>query len=135
MSTFLTDHLVRTPGAPGLSVENRHCVRATVDGRVSARQGAMVAYRGELQIRTQGQGVRKLLKRAVTGEGLALMEVAGRGEVWFAELAKDVALLRVGPGDGISVAGRSVLAIVQPSEGPLIPKGDGAGDVIGELLG
>ncbi|WP_051472437.1 AIM24 family protein [Patulibacter minatonensis] len=107
---FLTRSLVRTSSAPGMTVENQHCVRATVDGALMARQGAMVAYRGDLTIATKGQGVKKLLKRAVTGEGLPLMEVAGRGEIWFAELAKHVAVLPVSADAGLAVAGRCVLA-------------------------
>lgn len=89
-----------------LVLENPYCVRATVDGQVLARQGAMVAYRGDLTLATRGQGVKKLLKRAVTGEGLPLMDVSGRGEIWFADLAKNVLIL---PGDGLSVTGKGVL--------------------------
>jgi uncharacterized protein (AIM24 family) len=89
-----------------MSLQNPYCVRYVVDGRMVARQGAMVAYRGELTIRTKGQGARKLVKRAVTGEGLGLMEVEGRGEIWLADLAKNVFII---PGDGLSVAGKSVL--------------------------
>ena len=87
---FIAEHTVKPSTQPGMSVENPYCVRYTVDGQVLARQGAMVAYRGDLAIRTKGQGVRKLVKRAVTGEGVGLMEVEGRGEIWFADNAKNV---------------------------------------------
>jgi uncharacterized protein (AIM24 family) len=93
----------------GMCIQNRHCVRYDLDGRVVARQGAMVAYRGDLQIRTLGQGVKKLLKRAVTREGVALMEIDGRGIVWFADLAKNVVVLTLEPGDRLSVTGKTVL--------------------------
>jgi uncharacterized protein (AIM24 family) len=92
-----------------MSVENPYCVRYAIDGQMLARQGAMVAYRGDLTIQTKGQGVRKLLKRAVTGEGLALMEVAGRGEMWLADLAKNVFILTLAAGDDLSITGKSVL--------------------------
>lgn len=104
--SFLAEHTVRDPTQPGMSMQNQYCVRYTVDGRMLARQGAMVAYRGELTIRTKGQGLRKLAKRAMTGEGLGLMEVEGRGEMWFADLARNVFIV---PGEGLSVAGKSVL--------------------------
>lgn len=66
----------------------------------------MIAYSGDLTIQTGSQGLRKLLKRAVTGEGVPLMEVTGRGEIWLADLAKNVLLI---DGDGLAVAGKSVL--------------------------
>jgi uncharacterized protein (AIM24 family) len=103
---FIAEHTVQPRHEPGMSVENAYCVRYTVDGRMVARQGAMVAYRGEVTIRTKAQGMRKLMKRAVTGEGLPLMEIEGRGDVWLADLAKNVFIV---PGDGLSVAGKSVL--------------------------
>lgn len=93
----------------GMSVENAFCIRCSVDGRVIARQGSMVAYRGDLEIRTLGQGMRKLLKRAATGEGVALMEVEGRGDIWFADLAKYVYILTLEADDGLSINGKSVL--------------------------
>jgi uncharacterized protein (AIM24 family) len=104
--SFIAEHAVQPATEPGMSLQNPYCVRYVVDGRMVARQGAMVAYRGELTIRTKGQGARKLVKRAVTGEGLGLMEVEGRGEIWLADLAKNVFII---PGDGLSVAGKSVL--------------------------
>jgi uncharacterized protein (AIM24 family) len=103
---FITEHIVAPASQPGMSLQNPYCVRYTMDGRMVARQGAMVAYRGDLTIRTKGQGVRKLVKRAVTGEGLGLMEVDGRGEIWLADLAKNVFIV---DGDGLSIAGKSVL--------------------------
>lgn len=108
--TFIAEHTVQPPSQPGMSLQNPYCVRYTVDGRMVARQGSMVAYRGDLTIQTLGQGVRKLVKRAVTREGLGLMEVEGRGEIWLADLAKNVFIVA---GDGLSVAGKSVLCLDQ----------------------
>jgi hypothetical protein len=66
--TFIAEHTVQASTQPGMSLQNPYCVQYTVDGLMLARQGAMVAYRGDLTIRTRGQGVRKLVKRAATGE-------------------------------------------------------------------
>lgn len=103
---FIAEHTVKPSTGPGMSLENPYCVRYTVDGQLLARQGAMVAYRGDLTIRTKGQGVRKLVKRAVTGEGVGLMEIEGRGEIWCADNSKNVFIV---DGDGLSIAGKSVL--------------------------
>jgi uncharacterized protein (AIM24 family) len=106
---FLAEHTVQPTDKPGMSLQNPYCVRYSLDGPMTARQGAMVAYRGDLTIQTKSQGVRKLIKRTVTREGLALMDVAGRGEIWLADLAKNVFVLALTPGEDLSVTGKNVL--------------------------
>jgi uncharacterized protein (AIM24 family) len=103
------EHTVQPATTPGLSLQNPYCARYAVDGDVMARQGAMVAYRGDLKIQTKGQGLGKFLKRAVTGEGVALMEVSGRGEIWFADESRNVFVLDVGHDDQYTISGKSVL--------------------------
>jgi len=92
-----------------MSVENAKCLRYVVNGDMLARQGAMVAYRGNLQFERKGQGVGGMLKRAVTGEGLPLMTVRGQGEAWFAHEAQNCFVVEVEPGDLFTVNGRNVL--------------------------
>lgn len=104
--SFLAEYVVQASTQPGMSLQNQYCVRYAVDGRMLARQGAMVAYRGELTIKTKGQGIRKLAKRALTGEGVPLMEVEGQGEIWLANLARNAFIV---PGDGLTVTGKCVL--------------------------
>ncbi|MDT3728168.1 AIM24 family protein [Streptomyces sp. DSM 41972] len=106
---FSGEHMVRPAAAPGMTVENAKCLRYTVDGEMLARQGAMVAYRGNLQFERKGQGVGGMLKRAVTGEGLPLMAVRGQGEAWFAQEAQNCFVVEVDPGDEFTVNGRNVL--------------------------
>lgn len=106
---FSAEHTVQPPTQAGMSLQNPYCVRYAVDGSVHAKQGAMVAYRGNLQLQVKGQGAKNFLKRAATGEGLALMEAQGRGEIWFADTAKNVFVLGLDQGDGLSVSGQSVL--------------------------
>ncbi|MBM7092669.1 AIM24 family protein [Streptomyces sp. NPDC012461] len=106
---FSSRHMVQPATAPGMTVENAKCIRYTVDGEMLARQGAMVAYRGSLQFERKGQGVGGMLKRAVTGEGLPLMSVRGRGEAWFAQEAQNCFIVDVEPGDEFTVNGRNVL--------------------------
>nr|WP_203587714.1 AIM24 family protein [Actinospica acidiphila] len=101
--------MVQPAAAPGMTVENAKCLRYTVDGEMLARQGAMVAYRGNLQFERKGQGVGGMLKRAVTGEGLPLMAVRGQGEAWFAQEAQNCFVVEVDPGDEFTVNGRNVL--------------------------
>ncbi|MFF7091255.1 AIM24 family protein [Streptomyces rubradiris] len=106
---FSSQHVVRPAVAPGMSVENAKCVKYAVHGEMYARQGAMVAYRGDLAFERKGQGVGGMLKRAVTGEGLPLMAVRGQGEAWFAHEAQNCFIVDVEPGDQFTVNGRNVL--------------------------
>ncbi|MBB4790153.1 uncharacterized protein (AIM24 family) [Streptomyces nodosus] len=92
-----------------MSVQNEKSIRYVVNGEMLARQGAMVAYRGDLQFERKGQGVGGMLKRVVTGEGLPLMAVRGQGEAWFAHQAQNCFIVEIEPGDEFTVDGRNVL--------------------------
>ncbi|MFF5444135.1 AIM24 family protein [Streptomyces sp. NPDC012888] len=106
---FAADHLVRPATAPGMTLQNAKSVRYVVDGEVLARQGSMIAFRGELRFERKGQGIGGMLKRAVTGEGLPLMSVRGRGEAWFAHRAGNCFIVDLEAGDAFTVNGRNVL--------------------------
>ncbi|MEV0260016.1 AIM24 family protein [Streptomyces sp. NPDC050617] len=106
---FAAEHMAQPATAPGMTVQNAKSIKYTVQGECYARQGSMIAFRGDLQFEKQGQGVGKFLKRAVTGEGLALMAVRGQGEVWFAHEAANCFIVDLAPGDGLTVNGRNIL--------------------------
>ncbi|WP_306322784.1 MULTISPECIES: AIM24 family protein [unclassified Streptomyces] len=106
---FASEFMVQPAAAPGMTVQNAKSIRYVVDGEMLARQGAMVAYRGNLKFERKGQGVGGMLKRAVTGEGLAVMKVRGQGEAWFAQEAQNVFVVDIEPGDVFTVNGRNVL--------------------------
>src|SRR5215216_8008225 len=76
------------------TLQNPRMLRVALDGEVMARQGAMVAYQGEVDFAYQGAGgMGKLFKKAFTGEGMALMKVSGQGDVFFAVDAMEVHLV------------------------------------------
>jgi len=130
---FASENMAAPATAPGMTQQNAKSLKYALDGECYARQGAMIAYRGELQFEKQGQGIGKFLKRAVTGEGLALMAVRGRGEVWFAHEAANCFIIDLAPGDGITVNGRNVLCF-DPSLSYEIKVVKGAGMVGGGLF-
>ena len=79
-------------------------------GQVMARQGAMVAYQGQAKFEHGGSGgLKGMLKKAVTGEGLPLMRVSGDAEVFFAQQAGDVHVVDL-ENDTLSVNGMNILA-------------------------
>ena len=106
---FSNENMVQPAYAPGMSVQNAKSIKYAVNGEMLARQGAMIAFRGNLQFERKGQGVGGMLKRAVTGEGLALMAVRGQGEAWFAHEAQNCFIIDIEPGDVFTVNGRNVL--------------------------
>jgi uncharacterized protein (AIM24 family) len=106
---FNSQNMAQQATTLGLSLQHPKCVKAAINGELLARQGAMIGFRGNLGFEVKSQGVGKFLKRAFTGEGLALMSVRGHGEVWFASLAHDCFLVDLEPGDALSINGRNVL--------------------------
>lgn len=100
-------------GAGPVALQNSRLLRCSVTPGVAvvARQGTMVAYQGDVSFERQGAGgVTKALKRAATGEGLAMMRADGSGDVFFADGGQHVFLLQLAGGPGLSVNGRNVLA-------------------------
>ena len=106
---FKSDNMAEPPTQVGMTLQHSKCVKYAVNGEVLARQGAMVAYRGNLAFEVKSQGVGNFLKRAVTGEGVSLMAVRGQGEVWFASAAADCFILELDPNDALSINGKNVL--------------------------
>jgi uncharacterized protein (AIM24 family) len=76
---------------------------------VMARNGAMVAYQGDVRFEHKGGGLGRLLKKAATGESLRLMEARGSGELFLASQAMLVHVLRL-QNDALTVNGANILA-------------------------
>jgi uncharacterized protein (AIM24 family) len=76
-----------------------------------ARQGAMVAYQGQVEFKALGAGgIGKFLKQKLTGEGVPLMRLSGRGDVFLADDASEIFIIDLEPGDALSVNGKNVIA-------------------------
>jgi uncharacterized protein (AIM24 family) len=76
---------------------------------VMAKNGAMVAYQGEVRFEHKGGGLGRFLKKAATGESLRLMQAEGTGEVFLAYQAMLVHVLHLNQ-DSITVNGENILA-------------------------
>ncbi|MFG3282579.1 AIM24 family protein [Streptomyces sp. NPDC048111] len=106
---FAQENMAQPAAVAGMTLENAKSIKYAVNGEMLARQGAMIAYRGNLQFERRGQGLGGMLKRAVTGEGLPLMAVSGQGEAWFAHEAQNCFIVDIEPGDALTINGRNVL--------------------------
>ena len=77
---------------------------------VQARLGSMVAYQGDVHFEHAGSGgLNRWVKKAVTGEGTKLMKIEGTGEVFLADQAQDIHLIKL-ENDSITCNGANVLA-------------------------
>jgi uncharacterized protein (AIM24 family) len=77
---------------------------------IQAKLGSMVAYQGEVSFEHAGSGgMSRMIKKAVTGEGTQLMKMSGTGEVFLADTAQDIHLIKL-ENDAITCNGANVLA-------------------------
>jgi uncharacterized protein (AIM24 family) len=108
---FAAENMEKESHQPGLRLQNSKMLKAELNGEIMARTGTMVAYQGQVQFQALGSGgVGKWLKSKLTGEGVPLMKVSGRGDVFFADRSADVHLIDLEQGDAISINGANVLA-------------------------
>jgi uncharacterized protein (AIM24 family) len=115
------------------ALQNPRLLRIALDGEVMARQGSMVAYQGQLDFAYQGSGgMGRFLKKTFTGEGLPLMKVSGRGDLFLADDASEVHLITL-EGDSVTVNGRNVLAF-EPTLSWDIKRVEGASMMSGGLF-
>ena len=77
---------------------------------IQAKAGSMVAYQGDVTFEHAGSGgMGRMLKKAVSGEGTTLMKMTGTGEVFLADQAQDIHLIKL-ENDYITCNGANVLA-------------------------
>jgi uncharacterized protein (AIM24 family) len=101
---------------------------------VMAKNGAMVAYQGDVHFEHKGGGLGRLLKKAATGEQLRLMEASGAGELFLASQAMLVHVLRLQE-DSVTVNGENILAFQTGIEWDVTRvKGGTAGVLAGGLF-
>jgi uncharacterized protein (AIM24 family) len=108
---FAAENMEKESQQPGMRLQNSKLLKVEMNGEMMARTGTMVAYQGQMQFQALGSGgVGKWLKQKVTGEGVPLMKVSGRGDLFLADRAADIHLVDMEQGDAISINGANVLA-------------------------
>jgi uncharacterized protein (AIM24 family) len=100
-----------TEGTEAFNLQNSKLLKVELsDVTIQAKLGSMVAYQGDVNFEHAGSGgMSRMLKKAVTNEGTTLMKISGKGEVFLADMAQDVQLLKL-DGDQITANGANVLA-------------------------
>jgi uncharacterized protein (AIM24 family) len=101
---------------------------------VMARNGAMVAYQGDVHFEHKGGGLSRLIKKAATGESLKLMQANGTGELFLAHQAMLVHVMRL-ENDSMTVNGSNILAFEAGIDWDITRvKGGAAGMLAGGLF-
>ncbi|WP_435593115.1 AIM24 family protein [Nocardia sp. bgisy118] len=95
----------------GIQKQGGKMIKVGLAGEVMARAGSMVAYQGELQFQALGSGgIGRAIQQRLTGEGVPLMKVSGRGDLFLANSAADVHIIDLDGSDGLTINGSNVLA-------------------------
>lgn len=98
-------------GGAGIQKQGSKMCKVGLNGDVMARSGSMVAYQGEMSFQALGAGgIGNAIKQKLSGEGVPLMKVSGRGDLFLADASADVHLIDLDGSDGLTVNGANVLA-------------------------
>ena len=100
-----------TQSQDAFALQNSKLLKVRLEAvTIQAKLGSMVAYQGDVTFEHAGSGgLGRMLKKAVSGEGVQLMKVTGRGEVFLADQAQDIHLIYL-ENDMITVNGPNLLA-------------------------
>jgi uncharacterized protein (AIM24 family) len=100
-----------TEGGESFRLQNSKLLKVELSGlEIQAKLGSMVAYQGDVKFEHAGSGgLSRMIKKAVTSEGTDLMKISGSGEVFLADMAQEIQLLRLDD-ETITVNGIHVLA-------------------------
>jgi uncharacterized protein (AIM24 family) len=100
-----------TKSQEAFALQNSKLLKVRLEAvTIQAKLGSMVAYQGDVTFEHAGSGgLGRMLKKAVTGEGIQLMKVTGSGEVFLADTAQDIHLIHL-DNDMITVNGPNLLA-------------------------
>jgi uncharacterized protein (AIM24 family) len=93
-------------------LESVRMLEVHVKGRIWAKLGSMVAYRGQLRFVREGAlegGLGRALKKLVSSEAAPLVKIEGQGIAYLADRGKHVTVLRL-QGDTLNVNGSDLLA-------------------------
>lgn len=97
-------------------LETPRILEVNLMDQVWAKAGSMISYNGEIKFEREGlleHGVGRLFKKAMTGEGSALMKASGRGRLYLADQGKKITIFDL-DGESITVNGNDLLAF-EPS--------------------
>ncbi len=100
-----------TQSTESFALQNSKLLKVSLrDVTIQAKLGSMVAYQGEVKFEHAGAGgMARLVKKMTTGEDVKFMKCTGSGELFLAEQAQEIHILRLDD-DQITCNGANLLA-------------------------
>jgi len=117
MGKYSIDEFIDSTGQRDLGegtfeLERDRLLEINLEGKVWTKMGSMVAYLGDIKFTREGvmeHGIGKMLKKAVTGEGVRLTKAEGTGKLYLADSGKKISVLNL-DNQSIFVNGNDLLA-------------------------
>jgi uncharacterized protein (AIM24 family) len=100
-----------TQSTESFSLQNPRLLKVSLrDVTIQAKLGTMVAYQGDVKFEHAGTGgMARLVKKMTTGEDVKFMKCTGSGELFLAEQAQEIHVLKL-EDDQITCNGANLLA-------------------------
>jgi uncharacterized protein (AIM24 family) len=117
MARYSLTEFIKSTGQKDLGegkfeLERDRMLELNLNGRVWIKRGAMVAYLGNVKFTREGvleHGLGKMMKKAITGEGVSLTKAEGSGKVYLADSGKKISIINL-ENQSIYVNGNDLLA-------------------------
>ncbi len=117
MGRYSIDEFIDSTGQRDLGegtfeLERDRLLEINLEGKVWTKLGSMVAYLGDIKFTREGvmeHGIGKMLKKAVTGEGVRLTKAEGTGKLYLADSGKKISVINL-DNQSIFVNGNDLLA-------------------------
>jgi len=117
MGKYSIDEFIDSTGQRDLEegtfeLERDRLLEINLEGKVWTKMGSMVAYLGDIKFTREGvmeHGIGKMLKKAVTGEGVSLTKAEGAGKLYLADNGKKISVINL-DNQSIFVNGNDLLA-------------------------
>ncbi|NPC92719.1 AIM24 family protein [Bacillus sp. WMMC1349] len=93
-------------------LETPRLLEINLNGKIWAKAGSMISYRGQMKFKREGvfeHGLGRMMKKALSGEGTALMKAEGNGKLYIADQGKKISILNLN-NDSIFINGNDLLA-------------------------
>ena len=120
-----------TQSTEEFALQNDRLLKISLKGHeIQAKLGTMVAYQGDVKFEYAGSGgMSRLVKKIATGEEAKFMKCTGTGELFLAEGAQEIHVLKL-DNDKLTCNGRNLLAFDAGIDWD-IKRVEGAGGVLG----
>ncbi len=109
---FVQKTLQQDKGQGVFEMETDRILEVNLQSSIWTKAGSMVSYKGDIKFTREGlleHGVERLLKNALTGEGMRLSKAEGRGKIYLADMGKKISILHLN-NESIFINGNDVLA-------------------------